>query len=224
MIFLGIFLLELIVLLLLSRALTMHLSSWLYRLGMSERVAMHSLAILLLPGTFLHEFSHYLMSVVLRVKVYGMSLLPKDIGGGQIKMGTLEHAKTDLLRDLLIGAAPFILGNIILFFLLTYSTSHNPFGFNWTTLLVGLVVFEIGNTMFSSKKDMEGAGKFLLILTAIFLVAYLIGWRISIEQLDQILPASLINIIKQANIFLLLPIVIDSVLTIFLFFLNRVNN
>ncbi len=212
MIFFAAFLLELLILFLLARALTMHLSQMFYRLGLGEKLVMHMLAILFLPGTFIHEFSHYLMCVVLRVKVFGMGLLPKPMGNNQIKMGTLEHAQTDLFRDLLIGAGPFIFGNIILFSLLYFFSSHNPIGLNWMTFLMGLVVFEIGNTMFSSKKDMEGSFKFLLILGFIFGILYLFGFRISIEQLDQSIPSSLISVIKQICLFLLVPIIIDLLL------------
>src|SRR5438132_14094702 len=114
----------------------MHLSQMMYRFGMGERLVMHLLAILFLPGTFIHEFSHYLMCVILRVKVFGMSLFPKPLGNNVIKMGGLEHARTNFLFDLLIGAGPFIFGNIILFSLLLFFTSHNPFGLNWMTFLV----------------------------------------------------------------------------------------
>ncbi len=168
MIFLVAFLLELMILFILARALTMHLSQLFFKLGMGEKMVMHSLAMLFLPGTFVHEVSHYLMSVILRVRVYGISLLPKQMEGGQIKMGALEHAKTDLVRDLLIGTAPFIIGSAIILTLLYYFTSHNPWGISWLTIFVGLVVFEIGNTMFSSKRDMAGSVKFLLILGFLF--------------------------------------------------------
>lgn len=212
MVFLTAFFLELIVLFVLARALTIHLSLLFYKFGMGERSVMRLLAILFLPGTFIHEFSHYLMCVILRVKVFRMSLLPKQMENNQIKMGVLEHAKTDFFKDSLIGASPFIFGNIILFTFLLYFKSHNPFGLNWLTVLVGFVVFQIGNTMLSSKKDMEGSFKFLLVMIFIASLAYLFDFRISMEQLDQSIPTSLVSVIKQANLFLLIPIILDLLL------------
>lgn len=209
MIFLAAFFLELIVLFFLARALTMHLSLLFYRFGFGEKWIMHLLAIIFLPGTFIHEFSHYLMSVLLRVRVYSMTLLPKPAGERYIKMGGIEHAKCDLIRNVLIGSAPFIIGNLILFPLLAFSLSHNPPIHNWVTLVTGFVIFQIGNTMFSSRADMDGSAKLLLILAVIFGLAYLFGWRISLEQLDQSIPGSWVNLIKQADLFLLVPLVLD---------------
>jgi hypothetical protein len=141
-----------------------------------------------------------------------------------IKMGGLEHVQTNFFFDLIIGAGPFIFGNIILFSLLFLFTSHNPVGFNWLTLLVVLVVFEIGNTMFSSKKDMEGSFKFLLILILIAGLAWILGFRISVEQLDQSIPSSLVSIIKQASLFLSVPIILDLFIVGIVYVLNNLNN
>jgi hypothetical protein len=208
-IFVALFIGELLILFLLARALTQHLGQFLYRVGFGDGAVMHSVAFLFFPGTFLHEMSHYLMSVLLRVRVFSMSLWPKAEGNGYIKLGTVQHAKCDLIRDLMIGVAPFIIGNIILFSLLFFYSSHNFPLQSWLTVLVAIVVFEIGNTMFSSRADMQSALKFLLILLVIFGFAYLLGWRISIEQLDQNLPGSWVNLIKQASLFLAVPIGLD---------------
>lgn len=224
MIFIAAFFIELLILFLLARAIIMHLSILFYRWGIGEGGVIHLLAILFLPGTFIHEFSHYLMCVILRVKVFGMSLLPKQIGERQIKMGSVEHEKVDLFRDLLVGAAPFIIGSLVLFTLLYFFTSHNLIGFNWLTFAAGLVAFEIGNTMFSSKKDMEGSLKFLLILVLLIGVAYLFGFRVSIEQLDQSIPSSLVSIIKQVSLFLLVPIILDLLIIAMLMVLQKLNN
>lgn len=224
MVFLIVFILELGILFILARALTMHLSLLLYKVGLREQAVMHILAFLFLPGTFLHELSHYLMCVILRVKVFGMSLLPKPMEGNAIKMGTLQHAQTNFLFDLIIGAGPFIFGNLILFSLLFFLSSNFQIGLNWLTVLTGFVIFEIGNTMFSSKKDMEGSFKLLLIILFIFGIAYLFGFRISVEQLDQSLPSSFISIIKQADIFLLVPITLDLLIIGLVYGFTNLNN
>src|SRR5207253_91051 len=131
----------------------MHFSQFLFRIGLGESAVMHFLAIVLLPGTLIHELSHYLFAVILRVKVFSMTLIPKPISGGYIKMGGIEHAQCDLFRNLLIGSAPFVIGNVILFFLISIFLSHNPSINNWLTWVIGFVVLQIGNSMFSSKKD-----------------------------------------------------------------------
>ena len=220
MIFIAALIGELLVLYFLARALTMHLSQLFYRIGFGQTLVMNLLAFLFLPGTFIHETSHYLFSVILRARVMSMSLLPQQ-EGNHIKMGTLTHEKVDLFRNLLIGSAPFIIGNLILYFLISFSSTHNPSIQNWITILTAFVVFQIGNSMFSSPADMEGSVEFLLIIAAIFGIAYFLGWRISWEQLDQSIPGSLIGIIKQADLFLLVPLVLDVITICLIYLLMR---
>lgn len=212
MVFVVAFIGELLVLFLLARALTLHLSLLLHRWGLGEKSVMHIVALLFLPGTFIHEISHYLFCVILRVRVYGMSLLPKPMAAGYIKMGSVEHQKCDLVRSLLIGAAPFIIGSLLIYFAVHYSTSHNPAFDNWITWAVGFLVFQVGNSMFSSRADMDGSAKFLIILILIACLAYFFGWRVSWEQLDQSIPGSVVNVIRQANFFLLAPLVLDVII------------
>src|SRR5258707_435554 len=108
MIFIGVFLLELGVLFLLIRALTMHLSVFLYRLGLSERMVMHILA-----------------------------------------------------------------------------------------------------------------AELSAVLLTIFGLAYPLGWRISLEQLDLSIPGSLVSIIKQADLYLGIPIILDMLIIGGLLILSR---
>ena len=67
-------------------------------------------SILLLPGVFIHEVSHLFMAIILRVPVRKISLFPQVTKKGKIRLGFVETAKSNVLRDSLIGLAPFIAG------------------------------------------------------------------------------------------------------------------
>jgi hypothetical protein len=67
-------------------------------------------SILFFPGVLLHETSHYLMAKLLGVKTVRFSLIPQTSTDGRIQLGYVETNRTDLIRDALIGAAPFIAG------------------------------------------------------------------------------------------------------------------
>ena len=73
-------------------------------------------SILFLPGVFLHEVSHYIMAVILRVKTGRFSLIPQNLGNGKLRMGYIETAKTDFFRDALIGIAPLLTGGLFVGF------------------------------------------------------------------------------------------------------------
>lgn len=67
-------------------------------------------SLLFFPGVLLHEASHYLMAKILRVPTGNFSLIPQTVGENRLRMGYVETAQTDLLRDALIGMAPLLTG------------------------------------------------------------------------------------------------------------------
>jgi hypothetical protein len=67
-------------------------------------------SLLFFPGVLLHEASHYLTAVVLGVHTGGFSLIPRPLPDGRLQLGYVETAKSDWLRDALIGAAPLLAG------------------------------------------------------------------------------------------------------------------
>lgn len=75
-------------------------------------VALVLFAILLFPGVLLHESSHFLMALILRVPTGHFSLIPQRLGDGRVRMGFVETGQTDVVRDALIGAAPLLSGGV----------------------------------------------------------------------------------------------------------------
>lgn len=71
-------------------------------------------ALLFLPGILLHEVSHYLMAKILRVPTKKFSVIPQTLADGRLRLGYVETAKTDLLRETLIGAAPLLSGILLI--------------------------------------------------------------------------------------------------------------
>jgi len=67
-------------------------------------------SLLLLPGVFVHELSHLMVALILRVPINKFSIIPRTLKNGQLRLGYVETKQTDLLRDSLIGLAPFIAG------------------------------------------------------------------------------------------------------------------
>jgi hypothetical protein len=73
-------------------------------------LALALFSLLLFPGVFLHEISHYLMARLLQVKTGKFSLLPQPLPDGRLRLGFVETGSTDLVRDALIGIAPLVAG------------------------------------------------------------------------------------------------------------------
>ena len=138
---------------LLSQNLTRHMSHLFMELFHKQSVAIYLLSFLFLPGVILHELSHLLIANILFVPTGDVEFFP-EIHGSSVKMGSVAIARTDPFRRFVIGVAPLFGGLGVMVLAASYLGERI---ISWQGLLLLYVLFEIANTMFSSKKDMEGA-------------------------------------------------------------------
>jgi hypothetical protein len=142
-------------------------------------------ALPLLPGVALHEVSHALMAILLRVRVRRFTLVPKRAKGA-ITLGSVEITRTDHVRMSLIGLAPMMMGmsaltiigwNVFSLGKLTEIIATGDFrqisnqmyyatqvgdAFFWFYLM-----FSIANAMMPSASDTVSLPPVLLFLTAL---------------------------------------------------------
>src|SRR5687768_15965813 len=84
----------------------------LLRLTGHLRVGMTLYALFLLPGTVVHEFSHWLFATLLGVRASLPHLLPGSVDAqGRMVLGYVKIQRTDPLRHALIGVAPLLAGS-----------------------------------------------------------------------------------------------------------------
>lgn len=211
MLWATLFFTELIFLFYISKKLTKTISFRIYQMTGSKKSATHLLAFLFLPGTTIHEISHAITAMVLGVHVGKITLFP-EIEGKYIKLGSVEIARTDMIRRFMIGTAPFFWGTTLLLSLLFFTEKYALYTTPWIFLIV-YGIFEIGNTMFSSKKDMEGAIKLLFIVVLGISILYLLNIQIRSEDIVTLLQHRDINrLFYQGCIYLMLPIMLDIIL------------
>ncbi len=128
-----------------------------------------------LPGVIIHELSHLLFASVLGVPTGKISIFPSEIKPGNTKLGYVESAKSDPIREGLIGFAPLITGVLIIFF----AGALQTFLDQAKQILVLYLLFSVANTMFVSKEDTKSWWGFLtlIILIALFIYVFqLSGW------------------------------------------------
>ncbi|HXD10703.1 MAG TPA: hypothetical protein VN653_11620, partial [Anaerolineales bacterium] len=106
------FVLMLVPLILLQRLLHREIQAVFLILTRSAQLTMGIFQFIFLPGVFLHEASHFLMAKILRVPTGRFSILPQPLSDGRLRLGYVETARSDIIRDSLIGAAPLIFGTI----------------------------------------------------------------------------------------------------------------
>lgn len=210
MLFLLLSIFELIILFIVSQMMSRSLSKVFFRLTRSNTATIYFLSILFFPGVIIHELSHLFMASVLFVPTGEIEFFPQIQENNRVKLGSVGIGKTDPFRRALIGFAPIISG-ISLLVGIFYSFYHLSFSdFSKWQIAVGLyVVFEIGNTMFSSKKDAEGT----LVLSAtvgIFaIVLYALGVRIPASVFAFLNSAAIVTFFQQVAIFFLAPLLLD---------------
>ena len=79
-------------------------------------ISMALFSLLFLPGVLLHETSHFIMAQLLGVRTGRFSIIPKKLDSGRIRLGYVETAKTDFIRDALMGLAPLVTGGLFVAF------------------------------------------------------------------------------------------------------------
>lgn len=205
------FLVQIAVIFYTTRRVTNALFIFFHRKTHSEFMASWLLGLVYLPGTLLHELSHFLTAIALLLPVGELSLLPEvkkldDSGKYYVKLGHVTFGHKDYLRTSIVGIAPFIAG--LTFFYAIFSFNIFPTDNILINILGAYVLFSISSSMFSSKKDMQGTLIFIPII--ILITSLLIGFRVNIiELLDS---PTVTHFLTRLNIYLVYGSLINAIL------------
>lgn len=185
--------LALIPLVLLERAIHRHLQGlWLLLLRDAD-MALVMYSLMMLPGVLLHEGSHWLAATMLGVRAGRFSVIPARLPNGTLRLGYVETARADPLRESLIGLAPLIFGVSALIFMGYSRLGVGPVGAalgrgdlwaGWAAMqamgerpdfwLWVYLTFTVSNSMLPSASDRRAWGPVLLAagaLTALMVYA-----------------------------------------------------
>ena len=151
-------------------------------------------SLLFFPGVLLHEGSHYLAARLLGVRTGAFSLIPDLMPDGKLRLGYVETAQTDVLRESLIGAAPLISGGALVAYLGVSRLGLVPLAGliragDWPGFWQGLanlpnhtdfwlwfyLAFTVSSTMLPSASDRRAWLPVGLVLLALPLAALLAG-------------------------------------------------
>ncbi|HSG45398.1 MAG TPA: hypothetical protein VLA72_19810 [Anaerolineales bacterium] len=188
------FVIMLVPLIMLQRLLHREIQAVLLILTRDARLTIGIFQIIFLPGVFLHEGSHFLMAKLLRVRTGRFSVIPRALSDGRLQLGFVETAKSDILRDSLIGAAPLIFGTLFVAFAavnrlnmdVLWATLRNG-QFNLFWMGVGVLpstqdfwlwfylVFTVSSTMTPSESDRHAWLELVISVGILFSIALLIG-------------------------------------------------
>ncbi len=202
-----IFIVLLSFLFLLSKLFIKTFSKALFLITRSNTITVTIISLLFFPGVVVHELAHLLTAGILFVPVGDMELVPKIGEGGEVRLGSVQIAKTDPIRRMIIGIAPVIFGLSLIVGVPYFMQGKLDFAF---TALVIYLLFVVGNTMFSSKKDLEGAAELIVVLVILGLALYFMNFKVPLELVQRFLESEkTASFIKEVNFLLLWTIGID---------------
>lgn len=177
----------LIPLLLLQRKLHFELQAVFLLLTHRPSLALGLFSFLFFPGVLLHETSHFLAARLLLVRTGRFSILPKLLPDGRLRLGYVETARSDPLRDSIIGMAPLITGGAAIASMAVYPLGLLPLALSaragqWQVVWAELAVlparpdfwlwlylaFAVSTTMLPSSSDRQSW--LPLLLTTVLLV------------------------------------------------------
>jgi hypothetical protein len=157
-------------------------------------VALTLFAVLFFPGVFIHETSHFIMARLLGVHTGRFSLIPQPTQQGRLQLGYVETAKSDWLRDSLIGAAPLILGGVFVAYAGLVQLDLNALWGEWSELgpsvffqVVGgiyhqpdfwlwfYLIFAVSSTMLPSPSDRRAWLPLLVVVGILIALSALAG-------------------------------------------------
>lgn len=118
--------------------------------------------LLFFPGVIIHELAHFFVASLLFVPTGEISIFPEEK-----RMGSIQVAKTDPIREAIIGLAPTIMGTAGILAIFSFANPKNLF---WLYL-----VFAINNTMFASESDRRSWLGLLALIALIASSLYLFG-------------------------------------------------
>lgn len=221
MLYIGLFLFEMYLLYLLANKVNDFIYIFFKKIFKNTRITVYLMSFVLLPGTFLHEAAHFLTAKILYVPVKSFSLKPTVIKN-DIIFGSVLMQKSDPIRSFLIGGAPVIFGLMFMYIAFYFFPIEKALENAWVAVFMIILIFQISNTMFSSRKDMESAIFIIVFLLTSITILFILKDYLPITGLIGFInnPVNT-EIIRQISLYLLFPIVINGIFAYFVYILIK---
>ncbi len=178
----------------LSDWISAHIQGLAFLLSRSHQVATFFLFLVLAPGIFIHELSHWLFARLLGVRTKGFRVWPKRTRRGHIQLGAVQVQGAGPISMALIGLAPFIVGTIALVVLGGWLQARQPSMADWQAWFAGAgwetltdffsrgdwpwrfyAIWVIANSMMPSASDREPVMPLIGVLVLLSVAAYFVG-------------------------------------------------
>jgi len=199
-----------LLMLVLRRWVEAHVQGVAYLVTGHPALALWIFFLVFLPGTLVHELSHWLVAKLLVVPTGRIVLWPQTKGDGSVWLGAIQVARTDPLRSSLIGLAPLVSGSLLVAAIGAHlqldALGSTLVGGNWELAAQALsrstsladfwvwlyLLFAIANRMLPSPADREPWKPVIIFLALLGLVVVGAGWT---PQLSPDIRDAILNLV-----------------------------
>lgn len=215
---------SIILLYLTRRAMTKQLGLLVYRLGGDKRAFTLIWSIIFLPGTIVHEMSHFFAAAFTGTRTGKIEIFPditkltklhENHEVRSARLGSVQTQELGLVRGFIVGTAPLFIGLALLIWL--SSVLRSPlYALRPIDLATLYLFFTIANSLFLSWTDFKHALPLIAVVIIGVGLLYLAGLRPAVT-----LNSSIINWLTQLRTALLVSVGINIAVLLFLLGINR---
>lgn len=208
------------------RRVTFELSRLIHQLGGGQNVVIWIWSVIFLPGTIIHEISHFLVAAAIGARTGHIEIFPEFIedfldeeaGKKGVALGSVQVARMNPIQGFLVGLAPFISGMALLIWL-SALIRVNYSAVNTSTLVFQIYLFfVIANSFFPSWTDIKQTLPLFALVAVAVIFAWFFGFQFAIS------PSSLVwPILDSMATALLLSLLFNLVIIGFLFLINSLR-
>ncbi len=204
--------------------LTVEISHLIHLFGGGNRSLIVIWSLIFLPGTVIHEMSHFFFAIITGARTGKIEIFPElleddweDEGRGQtVALGYVQTQKPNPIQGFFIGTAPFVVGLILLIWLASLIQTSSGSGQWAVAFLQGYLFFTVANSFFPSWSDIRQTLPLVIIVFVAGLLAWILGFQIFISPSSKIISLS-----DTISTTLLISVVINLFLIGILFIANR---
>lgn len=211
---------QLVALFFISRKTTTLFFYFLRRVSHSAKVNFSLIALFYLPGTIVHEMSHFFAALVLFLRVRDVSIFP-TFQKNYIKLGSVTYERKDFVRGFLVGIAPLGGGMMVLYSIGLFHLF--PSSYVLLNALMIYFIFTVSSTMFSSSQDLVDFLYMMpfLIIGALLIYMFhtypdLIGIDMTRIAKNTPIINHIFSFMKLMNIYLLFSLIINISVILFM--------
>lgn len=150
-----------------------------WSMGGGHNSAVWCWSLFFLPGTLIHELSHFLVASFTGARTGKVEIFPDFLedgdDNGTVTLGYVQTQKLNFIQGFLVGVAPFVSGLLIL----VYLSSLIPLSYlsqnSWLLTFQIYLFFVVANSFFLSWSDVRQTLPLIIISLTTLVVIWLIG-------------------------------------------------